>query len=926
MSEKARLLLVDGHALAYRAYHAIAPLTSPNTGEPTNAVFGFANMLLKAVQDYAPKYVVASFDLGRTFRHDEYAEYKATRARMPDDMRVQIGRIQELLAALGIPVCTKEGYEADDVLGTLARQGVERGLEVIIVTGDSDTFQLVAPDVRVLTPRKTFGEVMLYDVGAVRERYGLEPAQLVDLKALVGDTSDNIKGVPGVGEKTATDLLQQFGSVDGIYEHLEAVKPRFRKALEDGRQAASLSRHLVTIVRDLDLDWDLEAARWGHFDREAVMRLLRELDFRSLAARLPREEAPSGTQLSLFAVPAAANTAAPEAGAAKEPLGDYRVIASAQELLALLPHLQQAARLAVDTETTALDAMRAALVGISLSVTPGSAYYLPVGHDRRLERGPQLDLEVVRRELGPLLADPRLPKIGHNIKYDMTVLARHGLPVEGVAFDSMIAAWILDPSGRGLGLKSQAWQRLGLEMTEIEELLGKAGRKQPQLTMDQVPIAKAAPYAAADADMVLRLMDVLRPEIEKRNQWQLLADMEMPLTRVLLDMEMRGMVVDAGYLEDMAGEMAARLSELAEQIHAQAGHPFNINSTRQLATVLFDELKLKAGRRTTTGYSTDSTVLEELRRSHPIVDLILEYRQVDKIKGTYVDALPLLINPQTGRVHTSFNQAGASTGRLSSSDPNLQNIPIRSELGRRVRGAFVAPEGSVLLGCDYSQVELRVLAHVSADAEMVGAFLRGEDVHASTAAAIYGVALSAVRPEQRAVAKQINFGLMYGMGAHGLSARTDLSDAQARQFIEAYFARFQGVRRYLDETKRLAREQGYVETLLGRRRYFPEFRAGSNANQGIIAAAERAAVNMPIQGTAADIIKLAMIALDRELRAGGFAARMVLQVHDELVLEVPTEEVERVTALVVTTMENAYKLRVPLRVNVGTNRNWMEMK
>ena len=920
MSEKRRLMLIDGHALVYRAYHAIPPLTSPS-GEPTNATFGFANMLLKAIQDYTPNHIIASFDVGRTFRHEEYALYKATRAKMPDDLRAQIGRVQELLEALGIPVCTAAGYEADDVMGTLSLQASRKGWETIIVTGDSDTFQLISPEVKVLTPRKTFGEIMLYDVAAVRERYGLEPAQLIDLKALVGDSSDNIKGVPGVGEKTALELLQKFGSLEAIYQHLEEVKPRFRKALEEGRDAALQSKHLVTIVRDIAVPCDLEASRWGRFDRDRVMNLLRELNFRSLVGRIPQEEAVTVTQPTLFGASSVEGPRAASEGV--PPPGDYRVVDTPEALDGLVARLRRAGRFALDTETTSLDAMRARLVGISLADAPGTGDYLPVGHDPRLHPGRQLPLESVRGKLGPVLADPGIAKVGHNAKFDMLVLEQHGLHVEGLAFDTMIAPWILDPSGRGFGLKNQAWQRLGVEMTEIESLIGK-GRN--QITMDQVSVARVAPYAAADADMTLRLMEVLKPEIEQRDQWSLLTQIEIPLVQALLEIELHGMVVDAAYLHEMSREMAGRLADLEGRIHALAGRRFNINSTKQLSTVLFDELKLRTGRRTTTGFSTDMSVLEELRGAHEIVGLILEYRQLDKIKGTYVDALPALINPRTGRVHTSFNQTGTSTGRLSSSDPNLQNIPVRTDLGRRVRGAFVAPEGHLLLGCDYSQVELRLLAHCSGDPELIGAFLRGEDVHASTAAAIHGIRLSQVTPEQRALAKQINFGLMYGMGDYGLSSRTDLSVAQAHQFIDAYFARFKRVREYLDETVRRAHEQGYVQTLLGRRRYFPEFSAGSSANPMVRRAAERAAVNMPIQGTAADIIKLAMITLARRLHQEGFRARMVLQVHDELVLEVPEDEVQRVRPVVVETMEKAYKLDVPLIANLALSKNWMEMK
>ena len=925
MSERKRLMLIDGHALAYRAYHAIPPLTSPS-GEPTNATFGFANILLKAIEDYAPDYVIATFDTGRTFRHKEYAEYKATRAETPDDLRAQFGRIQELTETLGIPIYAVEGYEADDLLGTLSREASEAGVETIIVTGDSDTFQLISRYVRVLTPRRTFGQVVLYDVAAVRERYGLSPDQLIDLKAMVGDSSDNIPGVRGVGAKTATNLLKEYSSLEAIYEHLDEIKQtRFRKALEAGRDAAFMSQHLITIVRDVDINLDLESGRWGSFDRDQVMDLLRELGFRTLAKRIPgrpgRAQVGQGQQLGLFDGTGEGAVTVPVAEV--QALGDYNVVDTEAALDDLVARLRQAPRFALDTETTSTQAMRTALVGISFSAAEGQAYYIPVGHDSQLGGGPQLSLDQVREALGPVLADPAIAKVMHNSKFDMMVLIQHGMTVAGPCYDTMIAAWLLAPSGRGIGLKEQAWQRLGYEMTPIEELIGK-GRQ--RITMAQVPIARAAPYACADADMTLRLLGVLRPELEERAQWKLFTEMEMPLVPILMDMERHGMVLDAAYLRDMSHEIARRSAEISKRIHELAGHPFNINSTKQLGAVLFEEMGLPVVRRTKTGYSTASDVLKDLKAQNPIAGLVLEYRQLEKLKGTYVDALPALINPETGRVHTSFNQTGTSTGRLSSSDPNLQNIPVRTELGRRVRGAFIAPEGHVLLGCDYSQVELRLLAHLSKDPEMLAAFHRDEDVHATTAAAIHGVPLAEVTRQQRSLAKAINFGLMYGMSGYGLAARTDLDVPQANQFIETYFGRFSGVKAYLDETIRRAGEKGYVETIMGHRRYFPELTLASRARNQIRRAAERAAVNMPIQGSAADIIKLATIRLYHRLQEEGLAGRLVLQVHDELVLEVPIEELEATQALVVDTMANAYKLDVPLKVDVSVGKNWMEMK
>lgn len=920
MTEKKRLMLIDGHAMAYRAYHALPAMTGP-TGEPTNAVLGFANMLLKAIEDHAPDYVIATFDVGPTFRHNEFPEYKAHRAETPPDLRAQFDRITQLVEAFSIPIFVAEGYEADDVLGTLSRQAAAQGLETIIVTGDSDTFQLIDENTLVLTPRRSFGETTLFGIDEVRERYGLEPHQLIDFKAIAGDSSDNIPGVRGVGAKTATTLLQQYGDLDSIYEHLEEVSSaRFRNALANGRDAAYLSQRLITIVRDVDIALDVNAGVWGTYDRDRVMALLRELGFRGLASRLPRREGPA-QQLDLFgnALPQDDDGAEASDG---EGL-DYGIVDTTEALDAMISALSACKRFAIDTETTGTDAMRARLVGLSMSCGPKQAWYVPVGHDRRLAVGDQLALATVRERLAPILADKAIGKVCHNAKYDVKVLARHDMPLYGLEYDTMIAAWILEPSGRGIGLKTQAWQRLGVEMTDIEVLIGKGSK---QIGMDQVRIAKAAPYACADADMTLRLVDELMPELERQQQTRLYREIEMPLIQVLVGMEMVGITLDTAYMGDLAAEIDGRLAELEGEIHDMAGHSFNINSTQQLGAVLFDEMDLPVQRRTRTGYSTDAGVMEALRPAHPIAELIIEHRQLTKLKGTYVDALPLLVHPETGRIHTSFRQTSTTTGRLSSSDPNLQNIPVRTEMGRRVRGAFVAAGGHVLLGCDYSQVELRMLAHISRDPEMLGAFARDEDVHASTAAAIHGVPLDEVTSEQRRLAKAINFGLMYGMGEYGLARRTELELPDARRFIEAYFGRFSRVREYLDETVRFAHEHGYVETLLGRRRYFPELRADSAANQRVKSAAERAAVNMPIQGTAADILKLAMIALDRRLRESGLRARMVLQIHDELVLEVPEDELDEVTALVVETMENAYSLDVRLKVDVAVSKNWMEMK
>jgi len=912
-----KLVLIDGNALVHRAYHAIPPLTSP-AGEPTNAVYGFTSMLLKALSELKPDYIAVAFDVGRTFRHDEYPDYKATRARPPDDLEAQFGPVKAVVEAFGIPQYYADGYEADDVVGTLAEQAARQNIETIIVTGDTDILQLVSPHTKVLISGRRFSDTVLYDEERVRERYGLEPRQLADLRGLKGDSSDNIPGVPGVGIKTATPLLQRYGTVEQVYEHLDEISSkRVRGALADHRDQALLSKHLAAIVTDAPVNLDLDACRVGRYDRERVVQLFRELGFRTLLDRLPQRMSGSSAQLSLFDSQVASDKAAEQAAP-----GRYQAIQDSESLDELVRRLSTVSLFALDVETTSVNAMETDLVGISLSPEEGEGYYLPVGHDPRLEKGAQLPLDHVLERLRGVLEDGSIGKCAHNAKFDLMVLARHGAEVQGLNFDTMIAAYLSNPAGRNLGLKSLAWQRLGVEMQPISELIGK-GRG--QLTMAQISVERVTPYAAADADMTLRLVDPLRHDLREKEVLPLFEQVEMPLLFVLMDMERTGVALDVDYLHELSRALDQRLQALESEIYAQAGGRFNINSTKQLAQVLFERLELPASRRTKTGYSTSVAVLQELRGRHPIVDLILEYRQLSKLKSTYTDTLPLLVNPETGRVHTSYNQTGTVTGRISSSDPNLQNIPIRTEMGRRVRRAFVAREGCVLLCADYSQVELRVLAHISQDANLLAAFARGEDVHATTAAAILGVPLEEVTPEMRRIAKTINFGLMYGMGDYGLASRIGLSQEEAGEFIHNYFARFAGVKKYLDATRVRASEQGYVETLMGRRRYFPELRPGSHISGTARRSAERMAINMPIQGTAADIIKVAMIRLHDALSEQHSESKMILQVHDELVLEVPESELAAMQSLVASVMEGAFELDAPLKVDMKVGSNWLDM-
>ena len=936
------LVLIDGHSLAFRAFHAIPlSLTSPS-GELTNAVFGFTSMLLNVLREQAPEYVVVAFDVGKTFRHEMYDAYKGHRERMPDELRDQVERIKEVVNTLNIPVFTAEGYEADDVLATLARQAAGQGVHSLIVTGDRDILQVVDEHIRVLTSGRQFSDTIIYDPAAVEAKYGLRPDQLVDLKALVGDKSDNIPGVRGIGEKGATDLLQKYGTLDAVYEHLDEVKPdRARNALTEGRESAELSHRLGQITTAVPVQLDLAACRTRDYDRARVVALFQDLAFRSLVEKLPGTEGDketrrhgdteTGEQLGLFA------SEAPDAHAANLPIhqstNSSLLITTAPALVELVEKLAAASTIAFDTETTGTDPQAAELVGLAVGwaqtfeVSETSkvfSAYIPVQHFDVTN----LPWETVRAALQPIFADPKTAKVAHNASYDLGMLARYGLTVAGELVDTMVAEWLIDPGSRGLGLKDLAWTRLKTEMTPISALIG-AGKN--QITMDKVPAETAGAYAGADAAMTLRLAEILLPELEQKGLASLFHDVEMPLVPVLVAMEAAGVKVDVPLLRQMSVDLTRRLRELEGEIQEIAGYAFNVNSTQQLADVLFGKLGLPTAglKKTQAGaYSTAADVLEGLRGQHEIIELILEQRQLSKLIGTYVDALPGLVNPRTGRLHTSFNQAGAETGRLSSTNPNLQNIPIRTDVGREIRRAFIAETGNVLLSADYSQVELRILAHICGDEYLLAAFARDEDIHASAAAKVYNIPLSQVTKEQRSVAKMMNFATSYGVTAYGLAQRTGLSRGEADQFMQRYFAMYPGVKRYIEETKQLARDQGFVETLLGRRRFFPVLRTQATGQQAnaIRQAAERAAINHPIQGTAADIIKIAMSRLFRALNEGGYRSRLTLQVHDELVLEVPEGELLAVSRLVKETMEGAYDLKAKLKVDLEAGPNWYEME
>ncbi len=928
-----RLFLVDGYALIYRAFFAMIarPLTT-RRGENTSAAWGVTNFLLRLRAKHRPEYLGWVHDVGESFRHQQYPAYKATREKLDEQLQQDfdrsVERIQQILAAFRVPVLGVEGYEADDVIGTLAARAAQRGLQSVIVSGDKDFYQLIGPHVALLNPGRggpAAVEEQWVDASNASDRLGVPPERVVDYLALVGDSSDNIPGVKGVGEKTALELLGAHGDLDTILARAADLPgKRAREALLQHADLARLSRELVTIRRDAPVELDLEQLRVRAPDVARLTELFTELEFRSLIPKLDAfadadEEAPAP----------AAQRAPAVAGAPSSGSASAQVVDDPAQLAAVLAEVRGAPLVAIDTETTSLDPMRAELVGLSLAVEPGRSWYLPFA--RLPPDGPLAGGEAPRNlpplasaalaPLRALLADPKVAKAGHNVKFDWLVLRRAGVELAAVRYDSMLASFVLDPGRRSHALDELARERLSIEMQTYAGVAGKGRRERP---FAEVPLADAARYCCADSEMVLRLEAAFRPELEDHRLLPLLETIEMPLVPVLVAMEAAGVLIDRALLGEIGRAFAKELAGLEREIYRAAGGDFNINSTPQLRAVLFDKLQLPVQKRTKTGASTDFEVLEQLAAmGHEVPRLMIEYRELSKLKSTYVDALPGFIHPETGRVHTSYNQTGAATGRLSSSDPNLQNIPVRTPRGEAIRRAFIAPPGHVLLTADYSQIELRLLAHLSGDPAFVDAFERGGDIHRQTAAVIFGVAEEAVTPEMRARAKTINFGTIYGQGPFALSRQLGITQDEAKAFIQQYFERFSGVRRWLDAIVEEARQRGYVETLFGRRRYITELK---DKNFNVRSFGERTATNSPLQGSAADLIKIAMIRIHAALPAAGVKARMLLQVHDELVFEVPEPAQAVASALVKREMEGVTQLRVPLVVTIGAGKNWVDAK
>jgi len=881
-----RIYLIDGSSYIYRAYFAIRHLSN-SKGMATNAIYGFTRMLLKVVRDQQADHLAVIFDAkGPTFRTEIYPQYKATRAAMPEDLVPQIPVIKDIVRAFRMPALEQSGYEADDIIATLAKRFAARDMEVIVVTGDKDLMQIVSDKVHLLDTMKDkeFGPV------EVAERF-CSPRQVVEIQALAGDSSDNIPGVPGIGEKTARQLIEEFGSVENLLANLDQIKGKRREKLETFADQARLSKQLVTLVDDLPLEVDYDEFALSEPDREALSELFRDCEFHGLLQEFSVDRQAKGE--------------------------DYHCVLTEDAFEGLLDRLQKSDEFAFDTETTSLNPHLAELVGLSFAVKPEQAWYLPVGH-RYLGVPEQLPQKQVLEKLRPLLEGKGHGKIGQNLKYDLLVLARAGIKVRGLACDTMLASYLANPASRSHGLDNLAGELLGYRTISYAEVTG-SGRK--RIGFEEVDVDKATVYAAEDADITLRLCEKLLPMIAETEQEKLFRDVEMPLLEVLVDMEQTGIRIDADFLDSLSADMAAQLQNLEAVIHELAGGPFNVASPKQLGEVLFEKLKLPKGRKTKTGWSTDVEVLTKLAEDHAIAAQVLEHRSLAKLKGTYTDTLPKLVNPETGRIHTSFNQAITATGRLSSSDPNLQNIPIRTEAGRRIREGFVPTAGNLLLSADYSQVELRVLAHMADVAGLKESFQKGEDIHRRTASEVLDIFPEMVSDEQRRQAKAINFGVIYGISAFGLARQLKIDRRKAQDFIDRYFERYPAIRLFMDQCIAQAREKQYVTTLLGRRCAIPEINSKNGAVRGY---AERNAINYPVQGSAADIIKVAMIRIHGRLAAENLQAKMVLQVHDELVFDAPEAEIEVLTNLVREEMMQAVPLDVPLAVDIGIGKNWRE--
>jgi len=890
------LVLVDGSSYLFRAFHAM-PNLSNSLGEPTGAIYGVVNMIRRLLADYDPEHIAVVFDAkGKTFRNDLYADYKAHRPPMPQELAQQIEAVHEIIKAMGLPLLCVPGVEADDVIGTLAQQATEQGIDTIISTGDKDMAQLVNQHVTLIDTMKD----VVSDEQGVVERFEVTPAQVIDYLTLIGDKVDNVPGVPNVGPKTAVKWLKEYGSLEGIIAHANEIKGKVGENLRNSLEQLPLSKELVTIKKDVELDVHPTTINRQPPDTEALRKLYSRFEFKTWLAQILGNE---GEQQAEKAVNEAR----------------YETVLTQKAFDNWLNKLKQAELFAFDLETTSLDYMQAEIVGCSFAVTPGEAAYVPLAHD--YEGAPaQLSRDDVLVQLKPLLEDAQQAKLGQNLKYDMSILARYDIAMRGIAFDTMLESYVLDSTASRHDMDTLALKHLSHKTITYEDIAGKGAK---QLTFNEIEIDTATTYAAEDADITLRLHETLWPRLQETPSLEaVFRDIEMPLVPVLSRIERRGVLLDVAMLKQQSREFEKRLLELEQAAFKEAGEVFNLGSPKQLQAILFDKLGLPVISKTPKGQaSTAESVLQELAHDYALPELILEHRSLSKLKSTYTDKLPQMVNAETGRVHTSYHQAVAATGRLSSSDPNLQNIPVRNEAGRRIRQAFIAAPDHKFLAADYSQIELRIMAHLSKDAGLLKAFALGEDIHRATAAEVFGVAPDQVTSEMRRSAKAINFGLIYGMSAFGLARQLDIERGMAQQYIDLYFARYPGVKAYMDETRERAREQGYVETVFGRRLYLPEIKASNMARRQY---AERTAINAPMQGTAADIIKRAMIELDRVIEKSKLDIHMIMQVHDELVFEVADNIVEQTCDIIINSMVGAAQLAVPLIVDVGVGNNWDE--
>jgi DNA polymerase-1 len=888
MSVRSRLFLIDGSSYIFRAFYAIHHLSN-SKGLPTNAVYGFTQMLLKVLKEHQPGYLVMTFDSkAPTFRSEVYKEYKANRPAMPEGLIPQIPYIKKIMEAYCIATLEVDGYEADDIIGTIAK-GVEEEVDVVIITGDKDMLQLVNDRIEVYDSMKD----KRFGVEEVIQRFGVRPDQVIEVMGLAGDAIDNIPGVPGIGEKTAIELIKTFGSIENLLAHLDRVpKKKLRENLETYGGQARLSRQLATIHTDVPIQYDLKNFTLPPPDLKRLREIFKELEFNKLLKDLPEKRPVQETE--------------------------YRLITDRDEFLSVLEDLRKAKRFAIDLETTSPYPMWADLVGVSLSTLPQKAYYIPVGHQPREDKE-QLPLPWVLEQFKPILEDEVLKKVGQNIKYDWIVLKKYHIELRGIQCDTMIASYLLNPTKHNHNLTEIAREYLDRSVTDFKEVAGTGAKA---LTFDQIDLERARDYSCEDADVTLQLANLLLPKLKEGEFEDLFDQVEMCLLIVLAKMEMNGVKIDIDLLNEFSKELESQLQQKEQRIYALAGEIFNINSSQQLGKILFDKLKLPVMKKTKTGYSTDADVLIRLSLQHELPQEILSFRNLTKLKSTYIDVLPTLIHPKTGRIHTSYNQTVTATGRLSSSDPNLQNIPIRTEEGTRIRQAFIPEKGCVIVSADYSQIELRLLAHLSQDKTLVEAFWRDEDVHARTASEIFAIPMEKVTPAMRREAKVINFGIIYGMSSYGLSQQLGTEPKTAQAYIDEYFKKYAGVQGYIERSLEEARQKGYVTTLLHRRRYLPDINAPTAA---IRQASERMAINTPLQGTAADIIKVAMIHIQNRIEEMGLSAKMIMQVHDELVFEVPEDEVEKTLPIIEKEMETVMDLSVSLKVSIQSGRNWAEV-